>query len=110
MDKKPELEHPHSAQAQARIPSKLLEMAHKLKFVILAAATTYLTTLWSAARGQATPAVIQQAPQVLTLGPSSFAPPGAFPTAAYKSYFNDPTATSEQPQPVISDPALVRVL
>lgn len=41
------------------------------------------------------------------LGPTSFAPPGVFPTSVYKSYFNDPTATSAQPQPVISDPVLV---
>ncbi|EMD32798.1 hypothetical protein CERSUDRAFT_161311 [Gelatoporia subvermispora B] len=40
------------------------------------------------------------------LGPTSFAPPGVFPTSVYKSYFNDPTATSAQPQPVISDPVL----
>jgi hypothetical protein len=44
----------------------------------------------------------------LTYGPSTFAPPGAFPTRLYSSYYNDPTATSAQPQPVISDPVLVR--
>lgn len=44
----------------------------------------------------------------LSYGPSSFAPPGAFPTQLYASYYNDPTATSAQPQPVISDPVLVR--
>jgi hypothetical protein len=41
-------------------------------------------------------------------GPSSYAPPGTFPTSLYSSYYNDPTATSAQPQPVISDPVLVR--
>jgi len=44
----------------------------------------------------------------LTYGPSTFAPPGAFPTQLYSKYYNDPTATSAQPQPVISDPVLVR--
>src|SRR5258708_34656310 len=40
-------------------------------------------------------------------GPSSSPPPGNFPTSLYKSYYNNPTATSAQPQPVISDPVLV---
>ncbi|GJE85857.1 sphingomyelin phosphodiesterase [Phanerochaete sordida] len=40
----------------------------------------------------------------VSLGPSSFAVPGVFPTSVYKSFFNDPTATSAQPQPVITDP------
>ncbi|KAG0703316.1 sphingomyelin phosphodiesterase [Suillus ampliporus] len=30
--------------------------------------------------------------------------PGAFPTSVYGTYWNDPTATSAQPQPVITDP------
>ncbi|PIL31549.1 hypothetical protein GSI_06251 [Ganoderma sinense ZZ0214-1] len=38
------------------------------------------------------------------LGPSAFTAPGAFPTSLYKHYYNNPTATSAQPQPVISDP------
>ena len=50
-----------------------------------------------------------QAATSLTYGPSSFAPPGPFPTSFYKSYYNNPTATSAQPQPVISDPVLVRI-
>ncbi|KAI9511896.1 Metallo-dependent phosphatase-like protein [Russula earlei] len=45
----------------------------------------------------------------LSYGPSSYAPPGAFPTSLYDSYYNDPTATSAQPQPVISDPVLHKV-
>ncbi len=45
----------------------------------------------------------------VTYGPSSYAPPGAFPTSLYKSYYNNPTATLAQPQPVISDPVLVRI-
>lgn len=36
--------------------------------------------------------------------PSSYAVPGAFPTSLYSHYYNNPTATSAQPQPVISDP------
>ena len=46
----------------------------------------------------------------LTYGPSSFAPPGLFPTSLYQSYYNNPTATAAQPQPVVSDPVLVRTL
>ncbi|OAX38504.1 sphingomyelin phosphodiesterase, partial [Rhizopogon vinicolor AM-OR11-026] len=30
--------------------------------------------------------------------------PGAFPTSVYGTYWNDPTATSAEPQPVITDP------
>lgn len=41
------------------------------------------------------------------LGPSAFTAPGAFPTSVYKHYYNSPTATSAQPQPVISDPVSV---
>ncbi|KAF8274298.1 sphingomyelin phosphodiesterase [Lactarius quietus] len=47
-----------------------------------------------------------QAATSLTYGPSSFAPPGPFPTSLYQSYYNNPTATAAQPQPVISDPVL----
>jgi hypothetical protein len=36
--------------------------------------------------------------------PSSYAVAGAFPTSLYSHYYNNPTATSAQPQPVISDP------
>ncbi|KAN0117949.1 Metallo-dependent phosphatase-like protein [Russula decolorans] len=45
----------------------------------------------------------------VTYGPSSYAPPGAFPTSLYQSYYNNPTATSAQPQPIISDPVLHKV-
>ena len=44
---------------------------------------------------------------LVTLGPSVFTAPGVFPTSVYKSYYNDPTATTAQPQPVISDPVTV---
>ncbi|KAI9062952.1 sphingomyelin phosphodiesterase [Trametes sanguinea] len=43
------------------------------------------------------------------LGPSSFAAPATFPTSLYKHYYNSPTATSAQPQPVISDPVLHKI-
>ncbi|THH11063.1 hypothetical protein EW145_g904 [Phellinidium pouzarii] len=42
--------------------------------------------------------------QSLSFGPSSFAASGAFPTSIYSKYYNDPTQTSAQVQPVISDP------
>ncbi|KIJ13539.1 hypothetical protein PAXINDRAFT_13661 [Paxillus involutus ATCC 200175] len=35
---------------------------------------------------------------------SAYTAPGKFPTSVYESYWNDPTATAAQPQPVISDP------
>ncbi|KAN0081691.1 hypothetical protein V8E55_009315 [Tylopilus felleus] len=35
---------------------------------------------------------------------STYTAPGEFPTSIYASYWNNPTATSAQPQPVISDP------
>ena len=38
---------------------------------------------------------------------SAYVAPGAFPTSLYPKYYNNPTATSEQPQPVISDPVTV---
>lgn len=43
-------------------------------------------------------------------GPLAFTAPGAFPTAIYKEYFHNPTATSAQVQPVITDPVLVSLL
>ncbi|OCH87481.1 sphingomyelin phosphodiesterase [Obba rivulosa] len=49
-------------------------------------------------------AVASQAQPGNGLGPSSFVAPGAFPTSVYKAYYNDPTATSVQPQPIVSDP------
>lgn len=38
------------------------------------------------------------------LGPSTYAAPGSFPISLYQSYYNVPTASSAEPQPVISDP------
>lgn len=43
-----------------------------------------------------------------TLGPTTFAVPGKFPKSVFPAYYNNPTATSAQPQPVISDPVTVR--
>jgi hypothetical protein len=34
---------------------------------------------------------------------------GAISDVVVQSYYNDPTATAAQPQPVISDPVLVRI-
>lgn len=45
----------------------------------------------------------------LTYGPDTFTAPGAFPTSLYKSYFNSPTATAAQVQPVISDPVTHKI-
>ncbi|PCH34030.1 Metallo-dependent phosphatase [Wolfiporia cocos MD-104 SS10] len=45
-----------------------------------------------------------QSSSISGLGPSAFTVPGPFPTSVYQSYYNDPTATSAEPQPVISDP------
>jgi sphingomyelin phosphodiesterase len=42
--------------------------------------------------------------------PSTFTVPGPFPTSVFSKYFNSPTATSAQPQPVVSDPVLVAYL
>ena len=52
-------------------------------------------------------AALQASAASLSYGPSSYAPTGAFPPQWYDSYYNDPTATTAQPQPVISDPVLV---
>lgn len=46
--------------------------------------------------------------QSIPLGPPTFTAPGAFPTSVYKHYFNNPTQTFEQVQPVITDPVTVR--
>ena len=41
------------------------------------------------------------------LSPSNFTAPGVFPTSAFSKYYNKPTATSAQVQPVVSDPVTV---
>ncbi|KAL5520508.1 hypothetical protein ACEPAG_9732 [Sanghuangporus baumii] len=42
--------------------------------------------------------------QSLHFGPTAFTAPGVFPTSIYGKYYNNPTQTSEQVQPVITDP------
>ncbi|KAG1879787.1 sphingomyelin phosphodiesterase [Suillus subluteus] len=39
-----------------------------------------------------------------SISSTTYTASGAFPTSLYGSYWNDPTATSAQPQPVITDP------
>jgi len=41
---------------------------------------------------------------------TAYTAPGAFPTSVYGTYWNDPTATSAEPQPVITDPVTVSTL
>ncbi|KAF8510005.1 sphingomyelin phosphodiesterase [Hysterangium stoloniferum] len=53
---------------------------------------------------------LAQAPNAqLTFGPATFTAPGPFPTSAFTRYYNSPTATKAQPQPVISDSVLHKV-
>ncbi|KAH7929501.1 sphingomyelin phosphodiesterase [Leucogyrophana mollusca] len=40
---------------------------------------------------------------------SAYTAPGTFPTSAFASYYNDPTATSAQVQPVVSDPVTHKI-
>ncbi|KAK8866189.1 hypothetical protein IAR55_001340 [Kwoniella newhampshirensis] len=42
----------------------------------------------------------------VSLGPSAFTAPGIFPTSLFSSYYNDPTQTASQVQPVITDGVL----
>jgi hypothetical protein len=42
-----------------------------------------------------------------SLAPLNFTVPGAFPTSIFSKYYNQPTATSAQVQPVVSDPVTV---
>ncbi|TFK56749.1 sphingomyelin phosphodiesterase [Heliocybe sulcata] len=44
------------------------------------------------------------AQSTFAIQPSTYTVPGAFPTSLYSSYYNNPTATSAQVQPVVSDP------
>jgi hypothetical protein len=50
-----------------------------------------------------------QATSLDPLGPTAFTA-GPFPTSIYSSYYNNPTATTAEPQPVISDPVSVSVI
>lgn len=42
--------------------------------------------------------------------PLAYAVPGVFPTSVYGAYYNDPTATTAEPQPIITDPVTVSIL
>ncbi|OXC67744.1 hypothetical protein AYX13_03637 [Cryptococcus neoformans] len=42
----------------------------------------------------------------ITLGPTAYTAPGAFPTSFFSEYYNDPTQTASQVQPKISDRVL----
>ena len=42
----------------------------------------------------------------LSWGPSTFTAQGTFPTDAYASYYNNPTQTTAQVQPIVTDPVL----
>ncbi|TCD68079.1 hypothetical protein EIP91_011532 [Steccherinum ochraceum] len=64
-------------------------------------AAVAIAPLVGLAASQATPAVANASNP---FGPTAFTAPGAFPTSLYKHYFNNPTATSAQVQPVITDP------
>ena len=72
-----------------------------------------MTSLWSVVTQ--TPVLLFVASLLFHLssatapGPTAYTAPGAFPTSLYASYYNDPTATSVEPQPVVSDPVTVRL-
>lgn len=51
--------------------------------------------------------VTSQSSSISGLGPSAYTAPGTFPTSVYEAYYNDPTATTAEPQPVITDPITV---
>lgn len=51
--------------------------------------------------------VLARIAKSVNIQPSTFTAPGTFPTSVFSKYYNTPTATSAQPQPVISDPVTV---
>ena len=57
--------------------------------------------------GQSQASTGEQAGSATAIRPSTFTVPGAFPTSVYTKYYNSPTATDVQVQPVISDPVSV---
>lgn len=42
-----------------------------------------------------------------SITPSNFTASGTFPTSIFTKYYNNPTVTSVQVQPVVSDPVMV---
>ncbi|KZT52161.1 Metallo-dependent phosphatase [Calocera cornea HHB12733] len=48
-------------------------------------------------------AALAGAQSSVALGNATFVAPGVFPTAAFDSYYNNATATDEQPQPVVTN-------
>ncbi|KAG7099737.1 hypothetical protein E1B28_001552 [Marasmius oreades] len=70
----------------------------------LAVLAVVLAGLGATVVAQSTSAsAVQDNPDV-KIQPSTFTVPGAFPTSVYAKYYNNPTATDAQVQPVISDP------
>ncbi|KAK7058586.1 hypothetical protein VNI00_002222 [Paramarasmius palmivorus] len=65
----------------------------------------FLVGSWAVTTSFAQPA----APDGQLIHPSTFTVPGAFPTSVYSNYYNNPTATSAQVQPVISDPVTNKI-
>ncbi|KAJ7762416.1 Metallo-dependent phosphatase [Mycena maculata] len=50
------------------------------------------------------PSILAATSNAATSLPSAFTVPGAFPTAAFQKYYNNPTQTASQVQPIIEDP------
>ncbi|KAH9944018.1 sphingomyelin phosphodiesterase [Epithele typhae] len=72
------------------------------KFAGVAAAASAVVFSVAVPAASAEPVSADSGP--LSFGPFAVTAKGAFPTSLYSHYFNNPTATSAQPQPVISDP------
>lgn len=77
------------------------QLVHKMTVSVLTLSLLCITCLRATVSAQ-----ISSGSSII-LGPSTFTAPGRFPTSLFKHYYNNPTATSEQPQPVITDPVLV---
>lgn len=90
-------EYLHSYQAlcppQVLLPAFAVQQSRRICLRMCAVLIIFLVTM--------------TAVQSATLGPSVFTAPRAFPTSLYRSYYNDPTATTAQPQPIITDPVSV---
>lgn len=77
---------PQNKSGVPRFPSTPLGMVWSFGFVLVAVGAPFASA---------------------SIQPSTFTVPGAFPTSAFTKYYNQPTATSAQPQPVVSDPVTV---